>query len=436
MLVNNVNGEAVGASMVKDSEFYIELAKFVQAYTVIIGNPNEFLNEVGEPSIDEKKGRVSWAQLVKIMQICDFGFVVVPTEIDLKVYYNYALEIGSLDSVNQKVASVSDIAEAQKHYYNFVDKAKDKAESEYLKQHKVYLSRENEMRNVDNELSKLKAGSIFAYIMMVLSAAISVFGIISCFLNNVIARTVGKVLPFWNAQYVGAILLIVIGLLLFFLFDKLHERFKRKHFKLENATKTIFTRGNESYAMEIYLKRKLNNLTKQLRVVQAELNDKTKKFDVQENINRLKSSNKYYQKYAEQEESYSAEANAKSVSDEKGMRPEDFAPVTLTREQEENLRRVSKEAITLEGQYDLEAYKEKFEQSRTKDDKEKEQEPVQEQSAEEIAAKEKAEQQFKEQEEMMNQQQLKAQEQEILDSIDYIKGILGFSGDDDLQKQQ
>ena len=91
MLVNNVNGEAVGASMVRDSEFYIELAKFVQAYTVIIGNPNEFLAEVGEPSIDEKKGRVTWEQLVKIITTCDFGFLIKPTEIDLKVYYNYAL---------------------------------------------------------------------------------------------------------------------------------------------------------------------------------------------------------------------------------------------------------------------------------------------------------------------------------------------------------
>ena len=140
MLVKNVNGEAVGASMVKNSEFYIELAKFVQAYTVIIGNPNEFLVEVGEPTINDRKDRLSWAQLVKIMSRCDFGFAVIPTEIELKVFYNYALEMGSLDSVNKRVASVSEVAEAQKHYYNFVDKAKDKAEVEYQKQHKVYLS--------------------------------------------------------------------------------------------------------------------------------------------------------------------------------------------------------------------------------------------------------------------------------------------------------
>ena len=436
MLVNNVNGEAVGASMVRDSEFYIELAKFVQAYTVIIGNPNEFLAEVGEPSIDEKKGRVTWEQLVKIITTCDFGFLIKPTEIDLKVYYNYALEIGSLDSVNQKIATVSDIAEAQKHYYNFVDKAKDKAESEYQKQHRIYENRENEMRNADNELSKLKGVCVFAYIMMILSVTISVFGIISCFASNLVVRTIGGLIPVWEEQYVGAIILILFGVLFFFLFDKIHEKFKRKHFHLVQATETIFTRGNESYENEIYLKRKLNTLTKQLKIVQAELNDKHKKFDVQESINRLKATNKYYQKYAENEESFAvtAETRVNGVDGEKNLRPEDFAPVVLTREQEENLRRVGKEAITLEGQYDLEAYKEKFEKSREKEDKvqEKQEEIKQEKQEEQDEQSKKAQDQQKE----FTEAQLKMQEQELLDSIDYIKEILGFSNDDELEKSQ
>ncbi|MBR7172640.1 MAG: hypothetical protein IKD36_02480 [Clostridia bacterium] len=435
MLVNNVNGEAVGASMVRDSEFYIELAKFVQAYTVIIGNPNEFLAEVGEPSIDEKKGRVTWGQLVKIITTCDFGFLTVPTEVDLKVFYNYALEIGSLDSVNQKIATVSDIAEAQKHYYNFVDKAKDKAETEYQKQHRIYENRESEMRNADNELSKLKGVCVFAYIMMLFSVTVSVFGIISCLANNIVARTVGSFIPVWEEQYVGAIILIVFGALLFFLFDKLHEKFKRKHFHLVQATETIFTRGNESYENEIYLKRKLNNLTKQLKIVQAELNDKHKKFDVQENINRLKATNKYYQKYAENEETFAStvETSAKSVDDEKNLRPEDFAPVVLTREQEENLRRVGKQAITLEGQYDLEAYKEKFEKSREKEVKQEKQEEVKQEKQEEQAEQTKRAQ---EEQREFTEAQLKMQEQELLDSIDYIKEILGFSNDDELEKSQ
>ncbi len=420
MLVKNVNGEAVGASMVRDSEFYIELAKFVQAYTLIINNPNEFLAEVGESSINEKTGRVTWPQLVKIISKCDFGFVSIPTETELKVFYNYALEIGSLDSVKKKVATVSDVADAQKHYYNFVDKAKDKAENEYLKQHDIYLSRESEMRNIDNELSKIKAGSIFAFVMMVISCFISVFGIISFFWNNVIASSVGKIIPVWNEQYIGGLILMFVGILLFYLFDKLHEQFKRKYFKLDRATKTIFERGNEVYIQEITLKRKLDRLTNELKIVQAELNDKNKKYDVQENINRLKTTNKYYKKYAENEEEMFT-TTSPATDDERNMRAEDFAPVTLTREQEENLRRVSKEAIVLEGQFDEEAYKEQVEGTASR---RKEKEEAEAKTAEEKAQEAEAK----------TQEQLKNQEKELLDSIDYIKEILGFTNDEDLEK--
>ena len=417
MLVKNVNGEAVGASMVRDSEFYIELAKFVQAYTLIINNPNEFLAEVGESSIDEKNGRVTWPQLVKIISKCDFGFITIPTDTELKVFYNYALEIGSLDSVKKKVASVSDVADAQKHYYNFIDKAKDKAENEYLKQHDIYLSRESEMRNVDNELSKIKAGSIFAFTMMIFSCFVAVFGIISFFWDNIIAASIGKILPVWKEQYIGGLVLMFIGILLFYLFDRMHEHFKRKYFKLERATKTIFERGNEVYIQEITLKRKLDRLTNELKIVQTELNDKNKKYDVQENINKLKSTNKYYQKFADSEELVST-TSTPATDDEKNMRAEDFAPVTLTREQEENLRRVSKEAIVLEGQFDEEAYKEQVEgtASRKKEQEEKEAE----ENAQTVEEK--------------TQEQLKNQEKELLDSIDYIKEILGFSNEEDLEK--
>lgn len=435
MLINNVNGEPVGASMVRDSSFYIELAKFVQAYTIIIKNPNDFLAEVGEPAIDEKEGRVSWSQFVKIMQHCDFGYLAKPTDMELKVYYNYALQIGSLDSLNQKIATVNEVAEAQKHYYNFVDKAKDRAESEYLKQHKVYLSRENEMRNADNELSKLKAGSIFAFIMMVFSAAIGVFGVASLFLENIVATTIGGFIPVWQPRYIGAIIMILVGLLLFYLFDKMHTYFHKKHFKLERATETIFARGNESYSQEIYLKRKLDELTRELKTVQAELNDKHKRFDVKENINKLKATNKYYQKFAENEEVMTSEADALATDDEKNMRVEDFAPVKLSKEQEENLRRVSKEAITLEGQYDLEAYKEKFEKSRSEKEEAKEETASSDNAFDlDESKQEELKQKQAEYQEKQNQEQLKQQEKELIESIDYIKEILGFSGGDDLQK--
>lgn len=423
MLVNNVNGEAVGASMVRDSKFYIDLAVFVQAYSIIIKNPNDFLTEIGEKSINEKKDKVTWAQFVKIMQKCDFGFFPVPTETELLVYYNYALEIGSLDSVKQKIATVDEIADAQKHYYNFIDKAKDNAQSEYAKQHKIYLSREDEMQNVDNELSKLKAVIITTYVMMMFSIGIGIFGIFSFFVNNAIVSFFGLFIPVWERQYIGALILILISLAMFWFFNKRYEKYKRRHFKLEKATQTIFTRGSQSYADEIVLKKKLDVLTRDLKTVQAELHDRSKKFDVKENIARLKTTNKYFQKFIENDELMET---SKSVGDQKGMRAEDFAPIKLTKDQAENLRRVGKEAINLEGQYDIEAYKEKFEKSRvSKKDKAEEQE--------------KKETENKEQEESKSeksQEQLENQEKELMESIEYIKEILGFSDEDDLEKSQ
>ena len=68
MLFNNLTEERRASLIVKNSRFYIELAKFVQAYTTIVKNPNEFLAEVGEQSINPKKQHLKWEQLVKIMQ--------------------------------------------------------------------------------------------------------------------------------------------------------------------------------------------------------------------------------------------------------------------------------------------------------------------------------------------------------------------------------
>lgn len=427
MLINNVNGEAVAASMVRDAEFYIDIAIFVQAYNIIVKNPNEFLTEIGEPTINEKKEKISWAQFVKIIQKCDFGFKTTPTDTDLLVFYNYAIEIGSLDSVKQKLATVSEVADAQKHYYNFVDQAKDRAETEYNKQHKLYLSRENEMKNADNELSGLKAVSVFAYIMMLFSVFVGIMGIVSLFAANIIADTVGSFVGPENAHYAGGAIFIIVGLLMFFLFNKLYENFNRKHFKLKKATETIFSRGNESYVQEVSLRRKLDVLTRELKTVQTQLNDKHKRFDVKENISKLKATNKYYQKFIENDEEFVAEAGPRT-DDEKNLRVEDFAPVKLTKEQEENLRRVGKEAITLEGQIDLDAYKEKFEKSRS------EKQETQEDSKENDNAFEVDAQKQAELQEQQKQAELKAQEQELMSSIDYIKGILGFNEDENLEK--
>ena len=67
---------------------------------------------------------------------------------------------------------------------------------------------------------------------------------------------------------------------LFVLFNNLFVRTKRDFVKLNQASATIFTRGEETYLKEQVLKRKLDALKKEFLTVQTELNDKNKKFDV------------------------------------------------------------------------------------------------------------------------------------------------------------
>lgn len=415
MLINNVNGERVGASFVKNSDFYIEVAKFVQAYTTIVNNPNEFLKEVGLSFIDEKKDRLNWAQFVKIVQGCDLGFKEIPTETELKVYYNYALEIGSLDSTVKKLATVDDVADAQKHYYNFIDEATDKAQNEYMKHHKVALSREREVANADNQLTLQKVINVISLVFMMFGVGFSIFGLASFFWKNDVAVTIGSILPIWEKQYIGAIILTAFGIALFAIFDKFYLKSKDKYLDLKVATSMIFKRSDETFAREQALKNKLDKLKKDLSVIQAELADKDKKFDVKHNIDLLKTTNKYYQKLCEiEDEMFNSNSAQKTSTQTMGaLGDEDFAPVKLSKEEFENLHTVTKEAITLEGSFDEEAYNAKFEQSR-----------VQEPKAEETNAKETKEEASAEQKTTTEASSEK--DKELFEAIDYIKDILGF----------
>lgn len=414
MLVNNVNGEKVAASMVKDSKFYIEVAKFVQAYTTIVNNPNEFLSEVHLELIDEKKEFLNWVQFVTIMQNCDFGFKTVPTETELLVLYNYALEIGSLDSTEKRLATIDDVANAQKHYYNFVDEATDRAENEYLKYHKLTLSREREATNADNKLSALKTSKIVSFILMMFAVVVFSFGVVGMLYENVVVDAIGGLIPVWKRKYIGGIILIVLGLILFAIFDHFYIRAKEKYFHLKKATEMIFKRSDETLFEDISLKAKFDKLKKDLRIVQEELSDKNKSFDVKHNIEMLKATNKYYQKLCELEDEYAeTKLAAKSTTDEKALTDEEFAPVKLTKEQEENLRTVNREAINLEGQFDEEAFNEKFENVKQSEEEKQE-------KKETIEEKEKVEKE--------------KDEKDLLNSIDYIKDILGFKQDEQDQK--
>jgi len=432
MLINNVSTERRASLIVKNSAFYIEIAKFVQAYTTIVKNPNEFLQEINQPHIDKKTQHLSWEQMVEIMQKCDLGFTQIPTRTDLIVYYNYALEMGSVDSLDKKIATVGEVAEAQKHYYNFVDDAKDRAEEAYQKQRRIVENRRREMGYVDGQLTKIKARNWVCAIMMFIAVAIGMIGATGFFIDNVIVSSVGKIIPVWQPRYVGAIIMLAVMVGVFILFNNLFVRTKRDYVKLNQASATIFTRGEETYLKEQVLKRKLDALKKEFVTVQTELNDKNKKFDVKHNIDVLKTTNKFYQRLCEDEESLTVVAEQAAVVNNVAKDfDDDFAPIKLTKDQEENMRGTKKEAIMLEGQIDMEAFTEKFESKKDKKDKDKDKEETKE-------AQEKAEQEEKEQKEQQEAEAAaKAEENKnMLDSVNQIREILGMNVDNDKTQEK
>lgn len=418
MLFNNLTTERRASLLVKNSEFYIEIAKFVQAYTTIVKNPNEFLTEIGDAPIDTQKTQLNWEQLVKIMQSVDLGFKSTPTRMDLVVYYNYALEMGSVKALERKIASVDQVAEAQKHYYNFVDEEKTIAEEEYLKQKKIYDARKREMGYVDSQISLIKAKNVLSLIALFVSVAIGMLGIVSFFVDNVIASSIGKILPIWKAQYIGGIILIALMFLLFWLFNHLYVKTKYEYVKLKHASLTIFAKEDELLLKQTILKKKLDEVTRDYEVIIREMNDKTKKFDVKHNIEALKATNKFYQKLCETQEL--SDIAEKAITEAVKAEDDDFAPIKLTKEQEENIRGIKKEVIGLQGQIDTEAYNEKFEKTDKEKDETKEEEQEKEQQQEETQDEKQIEEQIK-------VQKLEQERKGFQDSMDYVKELMGLN---------
>lgn len=425
MLVNDVSGEINGSVIVKDSKFYIDVAKFVQAYRTIVMHPNIFLREVHEREIDEEHERLSWVQFVKIMQSVDLGFDKLPSNTDLIVMYNYALQIGSLEGLSKRVATVDDVANAQKHYYNFVDDAADKAQMEYMKQHKIYQAREKESKEVDGRLARLKTFGIFSFLMMMVAVLCISGGVISFFFANPIANMLGSFAGD-NARFVGGIFLIIIGVLLYVIFDRCFVKFNKNFYNLKVASEMIFKRADSSLLDEQAAKHKFEELKEDLKIVKGELADENKTYDVKANIDKIKSTNKFYKELCENEveAKYAPDENVNSneqivyTTDEQ----EEFAPVKLTKEQEENLARVSREAITLEGRFDEEAYNAKFENST-----EKEFDEEQEYVESENLKREKQTERLQENTEEAERIRREKEEADLFESIDYIKSLLGFN---------
>lgn len=413
MLFNNLTTERRASLIVKNSRFYIEIAKFVQAYTTIVKNPNEFLAEINEPFLDSKKQHLNWDQLKKIMQTCDFGFEHSPSDMDLLIYYNYAIAMGSVTALDKKIASVDQVAEAQKHYYNFIDEEKTNAEEEYLKQKKIYEARQREMSYVDGKIALGKAKNVFLAIMMFLSVVIGVVGIVSFFVDTKIAMVLGKIIPVWKAQYIGAIIMLVLMFALFALFNSLFNKSKYEFERLRQASATLFDKEGELIAKQQILKNKLDAVSKDYNTVIKEINDKHQRYDVKHNIDVLITTNKYYQQYCETEE---LNKFAESISNEATrVTDDDFAPIKLSKEQEENIRGAKKEVIGLAGQIDMDAYNEKFEYSESKkEDEEKEQDKVQKEEEEELKQK-------------LDEQKLDQERKGFQDSLDYVKDLLGMN---------
>lgn len=417
MLFNNLTTERRASLIVKNSSFYIEIAKFVQAYTTIVKNPNEFLTEVNEPLIETKKEHLKWEQLKKIMQSCDFGFAYPPSEMDLLIYYNYALAMGSVTALDKKIASVDQVAEAQKHYYNFIDEEKTNAEEEYMKQKKIYEARQREMSYVDGKLAVSKAKNVFLAIMMFLSVVIGFVGVVSFFVDNAVASTIGKIIPVWKSNYIGGIIMIILMFVLFALFNSFYTKSKYEFQKLKEASITLFDKEDELVSKQQALKNRLDEVNKDYNVVIKEINDKKKRFDVKHNIDMLKTTNKYYKQFCETEE---LNKFAENIASENSMATDDdFAPIKLSKEQEENMRSAKKEVIGLSGQIDMDAYYEKFEKSDRKKDSKEEKEQEQ-------ANKKEEEQELKEK---LESQKLDQERKGFQDSLDYVKDLLGMNGD-------
>lgn len=350
MLVNTFGKKITASLVVKNSEFYIEVAKFVQAYTIILHNPNEFLNEIGERQIGENE-KLSWEMLSKIMKTCDFGFLQPPTDSELLVFFNYAIEMGSIEKRHKRLATVDDIADAQKNYYNFVDEATDRAEAEFLKQRRISKLREKEVRAIDNKLAGFSAQKWFAFSLMIVAVIFFCLGVAGLFFTNPLVEQIGSIISIKKSQYIGAVILIILSILMFWLCDKWHLKTKQEYAKLNHASQTIFSRNNNNFITEQILKYKLDSLKRDLQTIHNELNDENKTYDVKNNIEKLSETNDYYKKYykSSEKKGYSAEATAEQMT------------IDDQKEMIDNQSFEQAQEIILEGQFDENAYNEKFE---------------------------------------------------------------------------
>ncbi len=412
MLVNTFGKKISAALVVKNSQFYIEVAKFVQAYNLILSRPNDFLREIGESEINASVQKLSWKSLTTIMQKCDFGFAEVPAVSDLLVFYNYAIEMGSIDKNEKMFATVDDIADAQKNYYNFVDDATEKAKAEYLKNKRVFDLREKEAVEVDKKLSSLTTQKWMAIVLSIFAVAVFCVGVWGLVFGNFLVDAIGGLVPVWEKRYLGSAVVILLSVLMFYFCEKWQIKSMQEHKKLNHASQTIFSHSNSTFVAQSVAKRKFDVLKRDLDVIKQEINDENKTYDVKANIDRLLQTNEYYKKFVT---SLAESLSQESKSSQMSFGDDNLLAQDLTEEREHE--------IIMEGQFDEQAYNEKFEKS-TKKEKKPAVSPALDDEIDAKLIQERLQKQLEESKQMQNQ--TAPEKDENLDQyIDYIKEVLG-----------
>ena len=294
MLIVDVEGEVSAASMVKDSKVYIEIAKFVLAYNTIVDNPNIFLKEIGDQPIDSENESLTWEQFVKIINTCDLGFNPVPTENQLAMYYSYAIQIGSISKEKKAFATVSDVAEAQKKYYNFIDDTTEKIEVQYNKQHQIAENRSAEAVDVQKNIDKKKLKAWGILCAMGFGVFLCGLGLAGLFFDIGIVKFFG-----FGNRYVGAGIFMVVGFCLFFFLDRIYVKSKYDYLQYKKGSEKVISRSEKTSRDELIMRDKLDKFREDLKIAKYELNDKDKSYDVKNCIEKLRLKNKYYQMLAE-----------------------------------------------------------------------------------------------------------------------------------------
>lgn len=311
MLFVDVEGEVSAASMVKDSKIYVEIAKFVQAYEAIVQDPNKFLTDINERPIDEETEVLTWEQFVKIATTCELGFNPKPDEATLVVYYSYAMQIGSISREAKRIATINDIAEAQKKYYNFIDDTTVIVENQYNKQHEIASRRAREAQEVESAISKKKLKIVGSSLGMAFGVLLCGLGLFGMFFEQL---KIVKFIGFGN-RFIGGIILMIIGFAIFFFLDRMFVKFRRDYLSYKDDTKNIISRSERTTNDELVLKDKLDKYKEDLKIAKYELADKNKNYDVTACIERLRGKNKYFQNMLESEGAF----NRKGIFKDRGL---------------------------------------------------------------------------------------------------------------------